>query len=193
MRYGGTNMPRKPRLYLAGVPCQVIQRGNNREAGFFPEANRVNHPSEYPWSSHPYNGAGDADNRITEHDVYVRLGRSRSTEGVSVSNVIQYGPRSEGDSRHANHRELFDAAGKQSLQRANRSGVGSTDWTGKALQATALSTGLKVDANDAHLSPTLLTFLPSYPFTAIAIGHIPSSLSCCLSMVTVILHRTIML
>ena len=24
-------MPRKPRMYLPGVPCHVIQRGNNRE------------------------------------------------------------------------------------------------------------------------------------------------------------------
>ena len=28
-------MPRKPRIYLPGVPCHVIQRGNNREACFF--------------------------------------------------------------------------------------------------------------------------------------------------------------
>ncbi len=28
-------MPRKPRMYLPGVPCHVIQRGNNREASFF--------------------------------------------------------------------------------------------------------------------------------------------------------------
>lgn len=30
-------MPRKPRMYLAGVPCHVIQRGNNRDATFFSE------------------------------------------------------------------------------------------------------------------------------------------------------------
>jgi hypothetical protein len=72
----------------------------------------VNHPREYPWSSYPYNGTGDPDNRITEHDVYGRLGRSRSRKGVSVSNVIQYGTRSEGDSRHVNRRELFETAGK---------------------------------------------------------------------------------
>lgn len=30
-------MPRKPRMYLPGVPCHVIQRGNNREACFFAE------------------------------------------------------------------------------------------------------------------------------------------------------------
>jgi len=30
-------MPRKPRMYLPGVPCHVIQRGNNREATFFSE------------------------------------------------------------------------------------------------------------------------------------------------------------
>lgn len=30
-------MPRKPRMYLAGVPAHVIQRGNNRNACFFHE------------------------------------------------------------------------------------------------------------------------------------------------------------
>lgn len=30
-------MPRKPRMYLAGVPAHVIQRGNNRRACFFRE------------------------------------------------------------------------------------------------------------------------------------------------------------
>ncbi|MGI0034916.1 MAG: transposase [Nitrososphaera sp.] len=28
-------MPRKPRMYLAGQPCHVVQRGNNRCATFF--------------------------------------------------------------------------------------------------------------------------------------------------------------
>ncbi|MFQ5642285.1 MAG: transposase [Thiogranum sp.] len=30
-------MPRKPRMYMPGVPCHVIQRGNNREPCFFTE------------------------------------------------------------------------------------------------------------------------------------------------------------
>ncbi len=30
-------MPRKPRMYLPGVPSHVIQRGNNRDATFFAE------------------------------------------------------------------------------------------------------------------------------------------------------------
>lgn len=30
-------MSRKPRMYLPGIPCHVIQRGNNREATFFVE------------------------------------------------------------------------------------------------------------------------------------------------------------
>lgn len=30
-------MPRKPRMYLGGVPCHVVQRGNNRDATFFAE------------------------------------------------------------------------------------------------------------------------------------------------------------
>ena len=33
----GIAMPRKPRMYLPGVPCHVIQRGNNRAACFFAE------------------------------------------------------------------------------------------------------------------------------------------------------------
>lgn len=32
-------MPRKPCMYLAGVPAPVIQRGNNREACFFRDDN----------------------------------------------------------------------------------------------------------------------------------------------------------
>ena len=30
-------MPRKPRMYLPGYPCHIIQRGNNREVTFFTE------------------------------------------------------------------------------------------------------------------------------------------------------------
>jgi putative transposase len=30
-------MPRKPRMYLGGIPCHIIQRGNNRNACFFAE------------------------------------------------------------------------------------------------------------------------------------------------------------
>lgn len=30
-------MPRKPRMYLPGVPCHIIQRGNNRDACFYAE------------------------------------------------------------------------------------------------------------------------------------------------------------
>ena len=30
-------MPRKPRMYVGGMPCHVIQRGNNRETCFYSE------------------------------------------------------------------------------------------------------------------------------------------------------------
>ena len=30
-------MPRKPRMYLPGIPCHIIQHGNNRDAAFFAE------------------------------------------------------------------------------------------------------------------------------------------------------------
>ena len=28
-------MPRKPRMYLAGIPAHIVQRGNNRDACFY--------------------------------------------------------------------------------------------------------------------------------------------------------------
>lgn len=31
----GFAMPRKPRMYLPGIPAHVVQRGNNRDACFF--------------------------------------------------------------------------------------------------------------------------------------------------------------
>ena len=30
-------MPRRPRMYLPGIPAHVVQRGNNRQATFFCE------------------------------------------------------------------------------------------------------------------------------------------------------------
>ena len=30
-------MPRKPRMYLPGVPCHIVQRGNNRDVCFYSE------------------------------------------------------------------------------------------------------------------------------------------------------------
>lgn len=37
-------MPRKPRMYMAGVPCHVIQRGNNRDACFYAEQDYLFYP-----------------------------------------------------------------------------------------------------------------------------------------------------
>ena len=34
-------MPRKPRFYVPGVPVHIVQRGNNREATFFDDADRA--------------------------------------------------------------------------------------------------------------------------------------------------------
>jgi len=34
-------MPRKPRVYLSGVPCHVIQRGNDRQPCFYSEEDYV--------------------------------------------------------------------------------------------------------------------------------------------------------
>jgi putative transposase len=37
-------------------------------------ASMVNHPLEYPWSSYHYNAKGEANDRVTPHQVYLRLG-----------------------------------------------------------------------------------------------------------------------
>ena len=34
-------MPRKPRMFMAGLPCHVVQRGNNRSVCFFEPENYV--------------------------------------------------------------------------------------------------------------------------------------------------------
>ena len=35
----GFDMPRKPRMFIPGIPCHVIQRGNNRSVCFYEEEN----------------------------------------------------------------------------------------------------------------------------------------------------------
>ena len=95
-------MPRKPRMYLPGIPCHVIQRGNNRDACFFAEqdyqfyleclkdacrryielnpvrANMVQHPAEYRWSSYRTNGQGEPCFLTTSHPIYTALGFNAS-------------------------------------------------------------------------------------------------------------------
>jgi putative transposase len=87
-------------MYLPGVPCHVIQRGNNREACFFTQqdylfylsclgdacdryielnpvaANMVKHPGDYPWSSYRHNAFDETNTIITQHDLYRCLGKA---------------------------------------------------------------------------------------------------------------------
>jgi len=178
-------MPRKPRMYLPGIPSHVIQRGNNRDASFFAEqdyqfylqclydaslkyhvdihayvlmtnhvhllmtplakdsisllmqsigrryvqyinksyrrtgtlwesrhkaslvdveryllscyryiemnpvnANMVNHPSVYKWSSYMHNAEGEPDRLITPHETYNRLGPTTKTRLAAYSSLF---------------------------------------------------------------------------------------------------------
>lgn len=40
-------MPGKPGMFLPGMPCHVIQRGNNRDVTFYSEQDRYLGPSNY--------------------------------------------------------------------------------------------------------------------------------------------------
>ena len=84
-----SNMPRKPRFNLIGIPQHAIQRGNNRDPCFYVEedyrrylddlqecASMVNHPGEYKWSSYHANAQDRDDVLIDPHHLYLELGEN---------------------------------------------------------------------------------------------------------------------
>lgn len=60
-------MPRKPRMYLGGVPCHVIQRGNNRNACFWREHDYVFYLDCLQDACHRYRVAVHAYVLMTNH------------------------------------------------------------------------------------------------------------------------------
>jgi putative transposase len=60
-------MPRKPRHYLPGVPCHVIQRGNNRAACFFDQQDYVFYLNCLDDACHRYHVAVHAYVLMTNH------------------------------------------------------------------------------------------------------------------------------
>lgn len=74
-------MPRKPRMYLAGVPCHVVQRGNNRAACFFTDADYAFYLDVLADACERYRVEVHAYVLMTNH-VHLLL-TPQTTEGVS--------------------------------------------------------------------------------------------------------------
>ena len=74
-------MPRKPRMYLAGVPCHVIQRGNNRDACFYAEQDYQFYLDCLQDAGRRYRVAVHAYVLMTNH-VHLLL-TPKDTEGIS--------------------------------------------------------------------------------------------------------------
>jgi putative hemolysin len=115
----------------------------------FRQANRVNHPSEYPWSSSPYNGTADTGNRITEHDVYGRLGRLRSVRAYRYRTLFT--TALDQKAIHA-----MRTAASFSMPRGNnrfKAALGRHIGQAKRSRPLCCLQDYKVDAKDVHLSP----------------------------------------
>jgi putative transposase len=82
-------MPRKPRMYLAGVPCHVLQRGNNHAACFFTDYDYAFYLAVLADACRRYRVRVHAYVLITNH---VHLLSPQTVDGVS--RVMQsLGPR----------------------------------------------------------------------------------------------------
>ena len=78
-------MPRKPRMYLAGIPCHVIQRGNNRDACFFGEHDYLTYLDCLQDACHRYHVAAHAYVLMTNH-VHLLL---TPEDSAGISHVMQ--------------------------------------------------------------------------------------------------------
>lgn len=78
-------MPRKPRMFQSGLPCHVIQRGNNRQVCFFTEQDYIFYLSCLADSCQKYEVDLHAYVLMTNH-VHLLMTPS-STQGIS--NVMQ--------------------------------------------------------------------------------------------------------
>ncbi|MFH0341820.1 MAG: transposase [Chromatiales bacterium] len=78
-------MPRKPRMYLAGLPCHVVQRGNNRCATFFDDADYRHYLDCLKEATARYRVSLHAYVLMTNH-VHLLMTPS---DGLGVSGVMQ--------------------------------------------------------------------------------------------------------
>lgn len=74
-------MPRKPRMYMVGMPCHVIQRGNNRDACFYADQDYQFYLDCLRDASERYNVAVHAYVLMTNH-VHLLM-TPENAEGIS--------------------------------------------------------------------------------------------------------------
>ena len=79
-------MPRKPRFFLAGVPCHIVQRGNNREPIFFEKEDYLSYLEWLEEALERYDCALHAYVLMTNH-VHLLVTPNRK-DGISLT--MQY-------------------------------------------------------------------------------------------------------
>ena len=80
-------MPRKPRMYLPGIPAHVVQRGNNRDACFFADEDYRYYLNALAQGCQQYDVQLHAYCLITNH-VHLLMTQQRSN--IGVSQVMQH-------------------------------------------------------------------------------------------------------
>lgn len=80
-------MPRKPRMYLPGIPAHVVQRGNNRDSCFFADEDYQFYLEVLSEGCRRYDVQLHAYCLMTNH---VHLLMSQTQESRGISNVMQH-------------------------------------------------------------------------------------------------------
>ncbi len=80
-------MPRKPRMYLPGIPAHVVQRGNNRDACFFADEDYRYYLSALSQGCQRYDVHLHAYCLMTNH---VHLLMTQQQSNVGISQVMQH-------------------------------------------------------------------------------------------------------
>ena len=80
-------MPRKPRMYLPGIPAHVVQRGNNRDACFFADEDYQYYLNALAQGCQRYDVQLHAYCLMTNH-VHLLMTQERSN--IGISQVMQH-------------------------------------------------------------------------------------------------------
>lgn len=80
-------MPRKPRMYLPGIPAHVVQRGNNRDACFFADEDYRYYLNALAQGCQRYDVYLHACCLMTNH---VHLLMTQERPNIGISQVMQH-------------------------------------------------------------------------------------------------------
>ena len=80
-------MPRKPRMYLPGIPAHVVQRGNNRDACFFANEDYQYYLETLAEGCRRYDVQLHAYCLMTNH---VHLLMTQTRQEIGISQVMQH-------------------------------------------------------------------------------------------------------